>query len=172
MPEFVALRCAGCSTFQVQQYKASGKWQCRLCGEKQSVTRVFARDAKAANVRSVVHELSLVQGEAEHAALDEIDHAAQEDDENDLGWPQRPAIVEPSKSRWRHLVDDVMSNEPARREEDEACEDTLCARPVILRGELQHRPAKRLVGAADRRANEPARPAQSQQQPSKWARFG
>lgn len=106
MPDFVALRCAGCATFQVQQAKPSGRWQCRVCNEKQSVTRIYARDQKAANVRAVVHELSRLQGEGECEALSELPELGAE-------WTERPAIVQPVQSRWRHLVGDEAQQEAA-----------------------------------------------------------
>nr|XP_023848448.1 MRN complex-interacting protein isoform X2 [Salvelinus alpinus] len=41
--EFHVLRCCSCQTYQVQQVKKSKKWNCKLCGEKQSVIKEFGR---------------------------------------------------------------------------------------------------------------------------------
>jgi hypothetical protein len=41
--EFRVLRCFQCETFQVEVEKKSAKWQCKVCGEKQSLQQVFGR---------------------------------------------------------------------------------------------------------------------------------
>uniref|UniRef100_A0A3P9AIJ9 MRN complex-interacting protein N-terminal domain-containing protein n=1 Tax=Esox lucius TaxID=8010 RepID=A0A3P9AIJ9_ESOLU len=41
--EFHVLRCYSCQTYQVQQVKKSKKWNCKMCGEKQSVLKEFGR---------------------------------------------------------------------------------------------------------------------------------
>ena len=38
--EFQVLRCCSCETFQVHQVKKVLKWECKLCGQKQSVIKV------------------------------------------------------------------------------------------------------------------------------------
>lgn len=39
--EFHVLQCYSCFTFQVHQVKkSSNKWNCKLCGEKQSIKKV------------------------------------------------------------------------------------------------------------------------------------
>lgn len=40
MPEFHAVQCFDCDTFQVQQAKKSKKFQCTVCGKKQSFRKV------------------------------------------------------------------------------------------------------------------------------------
>jgi hypothetical protein len=43
--EFQVLRCFSCETFQVDIVKKSNvKWQCKLCGEKQSIKSVLVED--------------------------------------------------------------------------------------------------------------------------------
>jgi hypothetical protein len=69
MPEFFALQCASCGTFCVQQATKAGKWQCRLCGAKQSIVRIFARSASAADVRGAVGELNMRRGLAAEQRL-------------------------------------------------------------------------------------------------------
>lgn len=67
MPQtFQALRCYQCRTFQVDIVKKlNKKWQCKVCGEKQSVKKVFATGS-GADCRSVVQDLNMQR----HAASD------------------------------------------------------------------------------------------------------
>eukprot|EP01135_Chromosphaera_perkinsii_P008096 Nk52_evm12s1129 gene=Nk52_evmTU12s1129 len=43
MPNFFVLRCFddNCATFQVHQEKKARKWNCKICGAKQSLKKVF-----------------------------------------------------------------------------------------------------------------------------------
>ncbi|KAK7484392.1 hypothetical protein BaRGS_00024397 [Batillaria attramentaria] len=43
MPEFHALQCFSCQTFQVHQEGKAKKWTCKMCGEKQSIIKVYGR---------------------------------------------------------------------------------------------------------------------------------
>lgn len=61
-PKFLALKCAQCNQFCVQQTTKNRKWACRLCGLKQSITKVFAGGDKAADVRVVVQQLATAAG--------------------------------------------------------------------------------------------------------------
>jgi hypothetical protein len=67
MPQtFQALRCYQCRTFQVDIIKKlNKKWQCKVCGEKQSVKKVFATGS-GADCRSVVQDLNMQR----HATYD------------------------------------------------------------------------------------------------------
>jgi hypothetical protein len=60
MPQtFQALRCYQCRTFQVDIVKKlNKKWQCKVCGEKQSVKKVYATGS-GADCRSVVQNLNM-----------------------------------------------------------------------------------------------------------------
>ncbi|KAK3087701.1 hypothetical protein FSP39_009358 [Pinctada imbricata] len=60
--EFQVLQCFKCSTFQVHQVKKSNKWNCKLCGEKQSVKKVFGRGS-GSDCRCHVQKLNTLRGE-------------------------------------------------------------------------------------------------------------
>ncbi|XP_077122417.1 MRN complex-interacting protein isoform X2 [Ranitomeya variabilis] len=64
--EFQVLRCCSCRVFQVHQVKKSTKWCCKLCGEKQSVLRVYGQGS-GADCRHHVQKLNLLQGQVERA---------------------------------------------------------------------------------------------------------
>jgi hypothetical protein len=178
---FVALRCAACSTFQVQQHKVSGKFACRSCGEKQSVLRVYARDAKAANVRAIVHQLSMLQGEGERAMVNELARALDEDDA--AGWEEGHAetlepvrqhvLVRPAESKWSRFVTDAPSHSAAAEasEGDDARDEPYVASrtPAPRAGGTKRRGDGDLASRAPPAA--PAGPVVKSVGASKWAKF-
>ncbi|XP_021771514.1 MRN complex-interacting protein-like [Chenopodium quinoa] len=57
---FIAVKCCHCSTMQVkQQKKSSNKWNCVVCNQKQSVTKIYAQSYQAKDVRSVVQSFNM-----------------------------------------------------------------------------------------------------------------
>lgn len=65
MPQvFRALQCYACQAFQVQQVTKAKRWACKLCGEKQSVLRVFAQGS-GRECRLAVQALNQRRGEIE-----------------------------------------------------------------------------------------------------------
>lgn len=64
MQEFYAVQCFQCKQFQVVQKRKDRKFNCKLCGNKQSVRKVVARSTKAADVRKFVQQLNLRRGQA------------------------------------------------------------------------------------------------------------
>jgi len=78
MPQsFHVVRCYKCLTFQTDIVKKSNKWQCKVCGDKQSIKKVFCTGT-GAECRSAVQQLNLQIGLAaqlaEQAALDDFNH--------------------------------------------------------------------------------------------------
>ncbi|VDI70533.1 Hypothetical predicted protein [Mytilus galloprovincialis] len=60
--EFNVLQCYKCQTFQVHQVKKSTKWNCKLCGEKQSIKKVLGRGS-GYDCRQHVQKLNLLRAE-------------------------------------------------------------------------------------------------------------
>lgn len=60
--EFQVLQCYKCETFQVHQVKKALKWICKLCGEKQSVKKVYGRGS-GVDCRKHVQQLNTRRGE-------------------------------------------------------------------------------------------------------------
>ena len=57
--EFQVLRCFSCETFQVDIVKMkNGKWECKLCGLKQSIKHVYAKSSTAKECRVQVQMLN------------------------------------------------------------------------------------------------------------------
>ncbi|XP_046444084.1 MRN complex-interacting protein-like [Daphnia pulex] len=60
--EFCIYKCYSCSTFQVHIVKKSSKkWVCKMCGEKQTIIKVFGQGS-AKDCREHVQKLNLVKG--------------------------------------------------------------------------------------------------------------
>ncbi|KAM3926883.1 MRN complex-interacting protein [Leptodactylus fuscus] len=107
--EFQVLRCYSCQVFQVHQVKKSKKWSCKLCGEKQSVLKVYGKGS-GADCRHHVQKLNLLQGEVAHvatdAAGDNCENAISDDDGDETKQnfviPQETA----SLSRWNKYLEE------------------------------------------------------------------
>ncbi|XP_035692262.1 uncharacterized protein LOC118426826 [Branchiostoma floridae] len=64
--EFHVLRCFSCETFQVHQVKKSNKWNCKLCGAKQSVRKEYGRGS-GADCRRHVQKLNMLRATMDSA---------------------------------------------------------------------------------------------------------
>ena len=83
MPAFVVLCCYQCKKFQVQQVTnnplssfhhvqlnnrlaskqtKTSKWTCKLCGESQSIKRVYFTSCQASECRPIAQQLSVLAG--------------------------------------------------------------------------------------------------------------
>ncbi|XP_068134202.1 MRN complex-interacting protein isoform X2 [Hyperolius riggenbachi] len=122
--DFQVLRCFSCQTFQVHQVKKSKKWACKLCGEKQSLLKVYGQGC-AGDCRHHVQKLNLLRGEVEEAAhstaeLSWQDEVSEKDSSDCLGsaghsQPQTGA----SMSRWnKYLQEEESENLGVNQEEE------------------------------------------------------
>ena len=77
--EFQVLQCYSCETFQVHQVKKALKWNCKLCGEKQSIKKVIKSvgqqfQSKGAKIRNqynqVPHLTQDTNGKVTNSQLD------------------------------------------------------------------------------------------------------
>ncbi|KAK4253057.1 hypothetical protein QN277_010882 [Acacia crassicarpa] len=106
---FIAVQCFQCSTMQVKQKKkSSNKWNCAVCNQKQSMTKVFAQGFMAKDIRAFVQSFNMsrksldeqsLSSETLSPALD--DHIRDHDDENfNLTQNQRK-----KRSNWTEYLD-------------------------------------------------------------------
>ena len=65
MPEYVCVCCYSCKRFQACQRRKDGKLNCKLCGEKQTVRKIWACSDKASEIRPVVMRLNAQRGQHE-----------------------------------------------------------------------------------------------------------
>nr|XP_015205498.1 PREDICTED: UPF0544 protein C5orf45 homolog [Lepisosteus oculatus] len=132
--EFQVLRCFTCKTFQVHQVKKSNKWNCKMCGEKQSLMKIYGQGS-GADCRRHVQKLNAMRGEIIQA---EEDHACeqarfsediQSQDEN-LSIAVEPNVeAEKEASCWSNYLQDSTEEsreETTRSEEDNLYTDSSC----------------------------------------------
>ncbi|XP_040271590.1 MRN complex-interacting protein isoform X1 [Bufo bufo] len=120
--EFRVLRCGSCQVFQVHQVKKSEKWACKLCGEKQSLLKVYGQGS-GADCRHHVQKLNLLQGQVEQAATGSARKSCQNvishdeaDDETkqSLLMPQEPAPM----SHWNKYLEENVDEEEEEEDRD------------------------------------------------------
>ncbi|KAK6960178.1 UPF0544 protein [Biomphalaria glabrata] len=83
MVQFHVLRCALCQTFQVLQVTKVSKWKCKLCGEKQSIIKVYGQGT-GAECRKHVQKLNTLRGQIdqesqENCLFSVLSHSSQKD---------------------------------------------------------------------------------------------
>ncbi|XP_078695477.1 uncharacterized protein LOC144924302 [Branchiostoma floridae x Branchiostoma belcheri] len=80
--EFHVIRCFSCETFQVHQVKKSNKWNCKLCGAKQSVRKEYGRGS-GADCRRHVQKLNMMR-----ATLDSAPPASDDQEDSQQEWQE------------------------------------------------------------------------------------
>lgn len=119
MPQiFQVLRCYKCLVFQVHQAKKSNKWECKLCGEKQSVKRHYGIGT-AKDCRYHVQKLNCIRGEINELNYDSADNTLVSDDEENINenWTMQKLNIEtPQHSKWSSYIADP---EPVAEEIEE-----------------------------------------------------
>lgn len=111
--DFRVLRCCECKIFQVHQVKKSNKWNCKVCGTKQSVRQVYGKGTGAECRRHVqkLNTLRGVQALEQDATFSQPTSADSEDIwGNTLNEPVSLSSREPSTdskgSRWSKFLQD------------------------------------------------------------------
>ena len=85
--EIVVLRCKECATFQTHISKKSIKFSCKLCGTKQSISRIYGKGTGAECRRTCQHLNSVLDHEADS---DDVDREVErcEDEQHQLKMQQ------------------------------------------------------------------------------------
>lgn len=78
MPEYLALRCAECGRYQVQQRRKDGRFRCPVCGTRQSVQAVAGVAHQAKPLRELVQRLNTAEGERREAQAEAVSAPRQE----------------------------------------------------------------------------------------------
>ena len=99
--EFQILRCYSCETFNVDIVKKTiTKWQCKMCGEKQSIKHVYGTSSSAKDCREMAQALNEKRGEK----ADEIPNF-DENFDDDTSFLQDSKIIKTgSVSRWAKFL--------------------------------------------------------------------
>ncbi|XP_061168197.1 MRN complex-interacting protein-like [Saccostrea echinata] len=107
--EFHVLQCYSCATFQVQQVKkSSNKWNCKLCGEKQSIKKVFGRGS-GADCRHHVQRLNTLRQQQDvSVAISSYQNFSEDNDSGSTQIEHEENLDVPcdnSGSKWSQYVE-------------------------------------------------------------------
>ncbi|CAH1643345.1 unnamed protein product [Spodoptera littoralis] len=118
MPQiFQVLRCYKCFVFQVHQTKKSNKWECKLCGEKQSIKRHYGIGT-AKDCRLHVQKLNTMRGDMDNKKTTE-DIDSEDEDVSEPGHLMCSPVAQSSckpitSSKWSNFLDEPeIVEEPA-----------------------------------------------------------
>ncbi|XP_013774931.1 MRN complex-interacting protein-like [Limulus polyphemus] len=107
--EFQVLRCFNCETFQVHLVKKSFKWNCKMCGEKQSIKQVYGKGS-GFDCRKHVQKLNSLKGQLleETKELLHLTEANSEDSElhDEKQLRANSCSGQSQKSKWAMFLDD------------------------------------------------------------------
>ncbi|PRW57031.1 UPF0544 C5orf45-like protein [Chlorella sorokiniana] len=149
MPQtWLVVQCYQCRAFQVDQEKQAKKWACKLCGEKQSLQRVFARSHSAKDCRLVVQQYNTARGAVEEEEAERaLQMACLQEEEGAGGWGEEWEQEEwqqqkqQQPQRWQAFQD----------QEDEEDEGWTVAAPERPAGGKQKRGMGQAGGGSKRR---------------------
>ncbi|CAG4963312.1 unnamed protein product [Parnassius apollo] len=109
MPQlFQVLRCYKCLVFQIHQTKKSNKFQCKMCGEKQSIKRHYGLGS-GKECRLHVQKLNAVRGQTEEEKLATV---YSEDDIEDCIENNEifNSLEQQGKSKWSSFIENNEDN--------------------------------------------------------------
>lgn len=114
---FLAVCCAQCGTFQVQQEKKSGVFQCAICNTKQKFIKIYAHSQKARDSREVVMRMNAARGEL----LDVLDREADSytgghhcEGDNGSSHPPQNDTAPTASGKWSQFLSPVAAAGPNR----------------------------------------------------------
>ncbi|KAJ8734900.1 hypothetical protein PYW08_014150 [Mythimna loreyi] len=130
MPQkFQVLRCYACSTFQAHQTKKSNKWECRICGKKQSCKRFYGLGT-AKECRFQVQKLNAMRGQLDSTESPPEQDSDSSSKEEEPDWAIEPvqdthSPIKPQNkpiSKWSQYLEEkgpLPANAKANSSEDE-----------------------------------------------------
>ena len=157
--------------YQVQRGgKKAARFSCKLCGAKQSIQVVFARSARAVDVRKAVQGLN--EGRAATDARAEAAHLAraagiEDGEEQALAEAPQAAPRAEGGSRWAEYLDEAEDDAPdaAAAEEADARFVTSLEAARTAKRRSSHEPHEGAAAAPSKRAAQPP-PAAYEPQPA------
>ncbi|GJQ81099.1 putative UPF0544 protein C5orf45 homolog [Trypoxylus dichotomus] len=105
--ELHVVRCYSCETFQVDIIKKVPKWICKMCGEKQSVKKVYAKGT-GKECREFVKDLnrqrlSLPIATVESSSITDLVRVESEDEDDDIAHDSS----ECKQSKWSKYIPQI-----------------------------------------------------------------
>ncbi|PSN47731.1 hypothetical protein C0J52_04606 [Blattella germanica] len=126
--ELQVLRCYSCKIFQVQIVKKSNKWDCKMCGEKQSLKKVYARGS-GRDCRLHVQRLNEMCLKGEEQVVNNCDYTVPEFPENieEKANINKPNFSSANLSKWCQFLEVP---------EEEDTDDVSPPSPLISKTEI------------------------------------
>lgn len=155
---FLIVRCCKCGHFGVKQETKSAKWACKLCGEKQTQTRVYGTSSKASELRPVMQLYNMQRGAFDEAQRDLLNRVAPELDAAASG------VSAPLANQWDQFVelrDDTAAADAVDDEDDDCVSLRLTAAVELGAKRQSHVPRKRPARATEDEFDAPAQTALS-----------
>ncbi|KAJ3283063.1 hypothetical protein HDU79_009444 [Rhizoclosmatium sp. JEL0117] len=162
MPNFQVVRCFQCSAFVVQQEKKSNKWQCTLCGSKQSVTKVYFESHVAADTRAAVQELNMRRGENEAVRVNLLSESTAPANLTTTKPPsnQSQSQSQSQSSKWKQFDDQIDNDRDDTQQSDSNIAFVHPSATSIGRNGKQHRKRALNVDNTDQAPKKKAVPIQ------------
>ncbi|KYQ91457.1 hypothetical protein DLAC_08424 [Tieghemostelium lacteum] len=114
MVEYICIQCYACSMFQSKQKAKVNTFQCKVCGEKQSIRKIYAISYTPKDVRTIVQQYNekRIKGELE-PVKEPVQNQQQEDDEEEYEFDNIDEVEEktPKINKWDLFTDNDNSNE-------------------------------------------------------------
>ncbi|KAF2904511.1 hypothetical protein ILUMI_01667 [Ignelater luminosus] len=147
--EMHAIRCYNCNAFQVHIVKKVPKWECKVCGEKQSLKKVYGRGS-GKDCRLLVQELNQKRLEASEAQS--INSCAETDLQDVRRLDDCSYDVGNTVSSWSEFMPETSSiNNDSSEESDGAASKYSFERPIKRRKYSQR--IKKSMNSTDRNFN-------------------
>ena len=110
--EFQVLRCYSCETFNTDIVKKNNtKWQCKMCGEKQSVKKVYFQSSSAQDCRQAVQALNENRANKDEQQEEEFTEFTEEVSDSVPELNESKIVKVPGKvSRWQKYQIDFNSD--------------------------------------------------------------
>uniref|UniRef100_A0A1B6GUL4 MRN complex-interacting protein N-terminal domain-containing protein n=1 Tax=Cuerna arida TaxID=1464854 RepID=A0A1B6GUL4_9HEMI len=112
--EHYVLKCFSCETFQSHIVKKTNKWLCKVCGEKQTIKKVYGRGS-GKDCRLHTQKLNALKGEKEQSTVEQEWEEVIEDIPENSQNKQTSSFLKgkPTSTRtskWSEYVNDVKIN--------------------------------------------------------------
>ncbi|XP_076352036.1 uncharacterized protein LOC143247599 isoform X2 [Tachypleus tridentatus] len=124
--EFRVLRCFNCETFQVHLVKKSMIWNCKMCGEKQSVKQVYGKGS-GLDCRKHVQKLNSFRGQLLEETKEFLHvrgtETQSDSEDSELHYEKQLRVNSCSgqsqKSKWAIFLDDHSQESSSARDNTE-----------------------------------------------------
>jgi hypothetical protein len=103
--EHICIQCFSCKTFQAIIVSKKNKFKCKICGENQTVRKIYAISDQAKDIRLVVQDLNLNRPD------EEPEQEIKKETVKLISTPPEPA------EKWKEFLDEEDENEDEKEDD-------------------------------------------------------